>query len=66
MKPLAEGLMMGAQKGNSFSLQTGVALRKDRGSQMKHIELLKEFSNKKELTEFYKFVSKHIEDSHEL
>ena len=66
MKPLAADLMKGAQNGNSFSLQTGVALRKDMGSQKKHIELLKEFSNQKELTEFYKFVSKHIEDSHEL
>ena len=66
MRPLAEGLMEGAQSGNSFSLQTGVALRKDLGSQMKHIELLKGFSNNKELIEFYKFVSKHIADSHEL
>ncbi|MDE0917928.1 MAG: DUF2520 domain-containing protein [Flavobacteriales bacterium] len=66
MRPLAEGLMEGAKKGNSFSLQTGVALRKDLGSQMKHLELLKEFSNNKALTEFYKFVSKHIADSHEL
>jgi predicted short-subunit dehydrogenase-like oxidoreductase (DUF2520 family) len=66
MKPLAEGLINGAQSGNSFSLQTGVALRKDLGSQMKHLELLKDFSNQKELIEFYKFVSKHISDSHEL
>jgi predicted short-subunit dehydrogenase-like oxidoreductase (DUF2520 family) len=66
MRPLAEGLMEGAKSGTSFSLQTGVALRKDLGSQMKHLELLKGFSNNKELTEFYKFVSKHIADSHEL
>ena len=66
MTPLAEGLMKGAKSGNSFSLQTGVALRKDLGSQMKHLELLKDFSNQKELTKFYKFVSKHIADSHEL
>lgn len=66
MRPLAEGLMEGAKSGTSFSLQTGVAVRKDLGSQMKHLELLKGFKNKKELTEFYKFVSKHITDSHEL
>ena len=66
MRPLAEGLIEGAKSGDSFSLQTGVALRKDLGSQKKHLELLKEFSNNKKLTEFYKFVSKHIADSHEL
>lgn len=66
MRPLAEGLMEGAKSGESFSLQTGVALRKDLGSQKKHLELLKGFSNNQELTKFYKFVSKHIVDSHEL
>jgi hypothetical protein len=58
--------MEGAKSGDSFSLQTGVALRKDLGSQKKHLELLKGFSNNKALTEFYKFVSMHIADSHEL
>lgn len=61
---LAEGLMNGAATGTSFERQTGVALRGDKGSQQKHLELIKSFSNAQEMAEFYRLLSKHISESH--
>lgn len=73
LNKLAEDMSRGAVNGSSFLRQTGVALRRDYGSQNKHIELLdildKSLSLSKKSTsivEFYKFLSKHIADSHEL
>ena len=62
MKSLAEGLAKGGARGDSASRQTGVALRGDLGSQTKHISLL----HSEETIEFYKFLSKHIAEYHEL
>jgi predicted short-subunit dehydrogenase-like oxidoreductase (DUF2520 family) len=62
MKALAQGLTQGALNGESYSRQTGVALRGDTGSQEKHLELL----SSDELKAFYKFLSTHIKDHHEL
>ena len=61
---LAEGLLSGAATGTSFERQTGVAIRGDKGSQQKHLELIKSFSNSQELAEFYSLLSKHISESH--
>jgi len=61
---LAEGLLNGASTGTSFERQTGVAIRGDKGSQKKHLELIKSFSNAQEMTEFYRLLSKHISESH--
>jgi predicted short-subunit dehydrogenase-like oxidoreductase (DUF2520 family) len=65
MKPLAEGMARGANKGTSYSRQTGVALRRDIGSQEKHLLLLSHFNDAESLTDFYKYLSKHISDNHE-
>ena len=62
MKSLAEGLAKGGINGDSASRQTGVAHRGDLGSQKKHISLL----HSEETIEFYKFLSKHIAEHHEL
>lgn len=64
LQTLAEGLLSGASTGTSFERQTGVAVRGDKGSQLKHLELIKSFSNTQELTEFYLLLSKHISESH--
>lgn len=61
---LAEGLLSGAATGTSFERQTGVAIRGDKGSQQKHLELIQSFSNSQELAEFYRLLSKHISESH--
>ena len=62
MRSLAEGLLDGALNGDSASRQTGVAIRGDVGSQIKHLGLFND-ENKKE---FYKFLSKQIKEYHEL
>lgn len=62
MRSLAQGLLEGAMNGDSASRQTGVAIRGDVGSQMKHLGLL----NDEEKKEFYKFLSKQIKEYHEL
>jgi predicted short-subunit dehydrogenase-like oxidoreductase (DUF2520 family) len=62
MKSLAEGLTNGAFNGDSFSRQTGVALRGDTMSQEKHLSILSD----DRLKEFYKFLSNHIKNHHEL
>jgi hypothetical protein len=56
--------LSGAATGTSFERQTGVAIRGDKGSQQKHLELIKSFSNSQELAEFYSLLSKHISESH--
>ncbi len=62
MRSLAQGLLEGALNGDSASRQTGVAIRGDVGSQMKHLGLLSDEKKK----EFYKFLSKQIKEYHEL
>ena len=62
MSALAQGLIDGAEKGDSVSRQTGVALRGDLGSQLKHLDLLEGEAKK----DFYKFLSKQIKEYHEL
>ncbi|MBM72269.1 MAG: hypothetical protein CL847_05760 [Crocinitomicaceae bacterium] len=62
MSTLANGLFEGAMCGDSASRQTGVAVRGDIGSQMKHLGLLERDSQK----EFYKFLSKQIKEYYEL
>lgn len=62
MRSLAQGLLEGALNGDSASRQTGVAIRGDVGSQMKHLGLLSDEKKKK----FYKFLSKQIKEYHEL
>jgi len=64
LQTLVEGLLIGASTGTSFERQTGVAIRGDKGSQEKHLELIKSFSNAQEMTEFYSLLSKHISESH--
>ena len=62
MSALAQGLVEGASCGDSTTRQTGVAIRGDIGSQMKHLGMLEGDSQK----EFYKFLSKQIKEYHEL
>ena len=62
MSSLAQGLVDGAKNGDSVNRQTGVALRGDLGSQLKHLELIE----REYLKEFYKFLSKQIKEYHEL
>jgi len=62
MRSLAQGLLDGALNGDSASRQTGVAIRGDVGSQMKHLGLISDEEKK----EFYKFLSKQIKEYHEL
>ena len=62
MRSLASGLLEGALNGDSESRQTGVAIRGDLGSQVKHLELLKSESEK----DLYKFLSEQIKKHHEL
>ena len=62
MRSLAQGLLDGALNGDSASRQTGVAIRGDVGSQMKHLDLLSDEEKKK----IYKFLSKQIKEYHEL
>jgi hypothetical protein len=62
MSALAQGLAEGATDGDSLERQTGVAIRGDVGSQVKHLGLLEGSSQK----EFYKFLSKQIKEYHEL
>ena len=62
MSTLAQGLVDGAKNGDSVERQTGVALRGDLGSQLKHLDLLDGNAKK----EFYKFLSKQIKEYHEL
>jgi predicted short-subunit dehydrogenase-like oxidoreductase (DUF2520 family) len=64
LQTLAEGVLSGALTGSSFKRQTGVAIRGDKGSQQKHLELIKSFSNSQELAELYILLSKHIYESH--
>ncbi|PCJ80501.1 MAG: hypothetical protein COA49_08500 [Bacteroidetes bacterium] len=73
LNKLAEDMARGAIDSSSFSRQTGVALRHDYGSQKKHLELLYSLDKSLRLSrkstsivDFYKFLSKHIADSHEL
>ena len=62
MSTLTQGLIEGATKGDSVYRQTGVALRGDLGSQLKHLDLLEGDAKK----DFYKFLSKQIKEYHEL
>mgnify|MGYP006156790255 FL=1 len=61
MKSLAEGLVKGSLLGNSKSRQTGVAIRGDKLSQERHLNLLTE-----DKRAFYEFLSNEIAKHHEL
>lgn len=62
MSELSRGLVEGAREGDSRSRQTGVAIRGDVGSQLRHLDLLERDSQK----EFYKYLSQKIKEYHEL